>query len=136
MRYMMLVYSTEPPDGLSPAEAEQIRAGHWRVMEEATRKHVLVGAEPLAPTTSATTVRMQNGKALVTDGPFAETKEHLAGYYILECKDLDEAIQWAAKIPTECQGRPGSIEIRPMRWQSARPEVEPAASGSSAQVRY
>jgi hypothetical protein len=132
MRYMMLVYSTEGPDGLPPEEAERIRAGHAVVIGEATRKGVLIGAEPLAPTSTATTVRHENGKLLVTDGPFAETKEHLAGYYIIECENLDEAIEWAAKIPTECQGRAGSIEIRPMRWQTtgARQEAmgEPAAS--------
>src|SRR6516225_10352555 len=132
MRYMMLVYSNEGPDGLAPEEAERIRAGHRTVMEEATRRGVLIGAEPLAPTSTATTVRMQGGKVFVTDGPFAETKEHLAGYYIIECENLDEAIEWAARIPTECQGRSGCIEIRPMRWQSpgSRQEAmrEPAAS--------
>jgi hypothetical protein len=132
MRYMMLVYSTEDPDGMPPEEAERIRAGHAAVMGEATRKGVLIGAEPLAPTSTATTVRQENGKVLVTDGPFAETKEHLAGYYIIECENLDEAIEWAARIPTECQGRSGSIEIRPMRWQSSgsRQDAikEPAAS--------
>ena len=115
MRYMLLVYSSEPPDGLSPEEAAGIRAGHGRVMQEAGAKGVLIGAEPLAPTSTATTVRMHNGKAMVTDGPFAETKECLAGYYILECENLDEAIEWAAKIPTACQGGPGCIEIRPFR---------------------
>lgn len=115
MRYMMLVYSSEPPGGLKPEEAEQIRAGHWRVMDEASKKGVLRGAEPLAPTSTATTVRMQDGKALVTDGPFAETKEHLAGYYIIDCENLDQAIEWASKIPTACQGGEGCIEIRPFR---------------------
>lgn len=124
MRYMMLVYSTEGPDGLAPEEAERIMAGHRRVIEEATRKGVLAGAEPLAPTSTATTVRVQEGKTLVTDGPFAETKEHLAGYYIIECDNLDQAIDWAAKIPTVCQGREGCIEIRPMRWQSSRAAPE------------
>ncbi len=99
MRYMMLVYSTEGPDGLPPDEAARIMTGHQKVIEEATRKGVLAGAEPLAPTSTATTVRLQDGKALVTDGPFAETKEHLAGYYIMECDNLDEAIEWAAKNP-------------------------------------
>jgi len=117
MRYMMLVYSTEGPDGLPPEEAERIRSGHAKVMGDATRKGVLIGAEPLAPTSTSTTVRVQGGKVLVTDGPFAETKEHLAGYYIIECENLDEAIEWAAQIPTECQGNPGCIEIRPMRFQ-------------------
>ena len=79
MRYMMLIYSREAPDGPSPDEVDQIRAAHRKVMEEALGKGVLRGAEPLAPTTTATTVRVQDGKALVTDGPFAETKEQLAG---------------------------------------------------------
>jgi hypothetical protein len=127
MRYMMLVYSTEGPDGLSGEEAGRIMTGHRRVMEEATLKGVLQGAEPLAPTSTATTVRVQNGQTLVTDGPFAETKEHLAGYYIIDCGNLDEAIEWAAKIPTECQGRQGCIEIRPMRWQSSQDMAEAIA---------
>ncbi|MBZ5604887.1 MAG: YciI family protein [Acidobacteriia bacterium] len=114
MRYMLLVYSSQPPDGLGQSEAAEIVAGHWRVMNEAASKGILQGAEPLAPVTTATTVRMDGGKALVTDGPFAETKEHLAGYYILECENLDEAIEWAAKIPTRCSGGPGCIEIRPL----------------------
>jgi hypothetical protein len=130
MRYMMLVYSTEPPGGLKPEEAEQIRAGHWRVMDEASKKGVLRGAEPLAPTSTATTVRMQNGKALVTDGPFAETKEHLAGYYIIDCENLDEAIEWASKIPTVCYGGAGCIEIRPLRALTRG--ATPAAVGSHA----
>ena len=132
MRYMMLVYSTEGPDGLAAEEAARIMAGHRKVMEEANRKGVLVGAEPLAPTSTATTVRVQNGKALVIDGPFAETKEHLAGYYIIDCENLDEAIEWAAKIPTECQGRQGCIEIRPMRWQPSRAEPAKIAENSAA----
>jgi hypothetical protein len=88
--------------------------GHRSVIEEATRKGVLAGADPLAPTSTATTVRPEDGKVLVTDGPFAETKEQLAGYYVIECKNLDEAIEWAAKVPTACQGREGCIEIRPI----------------------
>jgi hypothetical protein len=114
MRYMMLVYSTEPAEGLSPADVQQIASGHRRVMQEASQKGVLEGAEPLASIATATTVRMEGGKALVTDGPFAETKEHLAGYYILHCENLDEAIEWAAKIPTACRGADGCIEIRPL----------------------
>jgi hypothetical protein len=114
MRYMLLVYSTEPPDGLSPEEAVEVRTGHAKVIEEAARKGVLRGAEPLAPIATATTVRVQQGRMLVTDGPFAETKEHLAGYYILDCENLDEAIEWAAKIPTRCRGGDGCIEIRPL----------------------
>jgi hypothetical protein len=131
MRYMLLVYSTEPPDGLNPEEAQRIRSGHLRVIEEAGRKGVLIGAEPLASTSSATTVRVQNGKAMVTDGPFAETKEHLAGYYIMECENLDDAIAWAAQIPTACHGGDGCIEIRPMRM-APRPEPIPVATHASS----
>ena len=114
MRYMMLVYTKEIPGGLSPEQEGPLRAAHRAVMEEAGRKGILEGAEPLAPTTTATTVRVQDGKPLITDGPFAETKEQLAGYYILDCKDLDEAIEWAARIPTACKGGEGCIEIRPL----------------------
>jgi hypothetical protein len=130
MRYMMLIYSTEAPGDLAPEEDARIHAGHRKVMEEATRKGVLIGAEPLAPASTATSVRMQDGKALVLDGPFAETKEQLAGYYIIECENLDEAIAWAAMIPTECQGNQGCIEIRPMRWQPARADAAAAPNAS------
>jgi hypothetical protein len=114
MRYMMLIYSRESPAGLAEEDGRQLRSAHRAVMREASEKGVFRGAEPLAPTTTATTVRMVGGKALVTDGPFAETKEALAGYYVLECENLDEAIDWAAKIPTACKGGEGCIEIRPM----------------------
>ena len=117
MRYMMLVYSSAGPEDLPPAEVQRIYDGHAAVIADAKKKGILFGAEPLAPIGTATTVRMQDGKALVIDGPFAETKEHLAGYYIMECGNLDEAIEWASRIPTACQGLKGCIEIRPMRWQ-------------------
>jgi len=114
MRYMMLIYSKETGEGMTPEEGRQLREDHRAVMEQAMAKGVLRGAEPLAPTTTATTVRIDGGKAMVTDGPFAETKEQLAGYYIIDCENLDEAIDWAARIPTGCKGRAGCIEIRPM----------------------
>src|ERR1700676_4680941 len=110
MRYMMLIYSKESPGGLSPEEREQIRTAHGKVMHEASQKGVLMGAEPLAPTGMATTVRVHNGRTLITDGPFAETKEQLPGYYILDCRNLDEAIEWAEKIPTGCKGGEGCVE--------------------------
>ena len=114
MRYMMLIYTKETEDGLTPEQAQQLTAAHRAVMRETARKGILQGAEPLGPTANATTVRLQNGKALITDGPFAETKEQLAGYYILDCANLDEAIDWAAKIPTACKGGNGCVEIRPL----------------------
>src|SRR5262249_10504248 len=115
-RYMLLIYTKEQAmANSSPEERETITNGHWAVMEETTRKGVFRGAEPLAPTSASTTIRVQDGKVLVTDGPFAETKEQLAGYYILDCQDLDEVIRYAEKIPTQCQGGTGCVEIRPMR---------------------
>jgi hypothetical protein len=124
MRYMLLIYATETESGLSREDAAKLMAGHAAAIEEATRKGVLQGAEPLSPTRTATTVRMQDGQALITDGPFAETKEQLAGYYILECADLDEAIEWATKIPSSCKGGEGCIEIRPLPGLPSRPEME------------
>jgi hypothetical protein len=114
MRYMMLVYTTERQQA-SPEEMQAVVAAHEAVMKETSRRGILLGADPLKPVSSATTVRMQNGRPIVTDGPFAETKEQLAGYYILECKDLDEALEWAAKIPTACGGASGCIEVRPIQ---------------------
>jgi len=114
MRYMMLIYTTET-EAASPEEMQAVSAAHWAVMDETTRRGILRGADPLEPTSTATTVRLQNGGVVVTDGPFAETKEQLAGYYILECKDLDEALEWAARIPSACGGAAGGVEVRPIR---------------------
>ncbi len=115
MRYMLLIYSTERAEAqMPPEEMQAIMEGHRAVMEGTTKAGILRGAEPLHPTSTATTVRIENGKPVTTDGPFAETKEQLGGYYILDCKDLDEAISWAAKIPTGCKGGTGCVEIRPI----------------------
>src|SRR5690349_10741173 len=113
MRYMLLIYSKE-----QETSAETLRVcaeTHATIMDETSRREILVGASPLEPTGTATTVRVRNGHPLVSDGPFAETKEQLAGYYILDCRDLDEAIEWASRIPTGCGGGCGCIEIRPFR---------------------
>src|SRR4029450_2492570 len=116
MRYMMLIYSTEVEMTTGVAdELQRIAAAHRDLMAEARRRGVLVSADPLQETSTATTVRRQGGKVLTLDGPFAETKEQLAGYYILECADLDEAISWASRMPTACFGGEGSVEIRPLR---------------------
>ena len=114
MRYMFLMYSRETPEGPSPEEVDFLLRAHGSLMAEARQKGVLLGVEGLKSSASATTVRAQDGRAIVLDGPFAETKEQLAGYYILECKDLDEAVEWAKKIPTSCKGASGCIEIRPV----------------------
>lgn len=113
MRYMMLIYTKET-DGAAPEEMQSVSAAHWAIMDETSRRGILRGTDPLEPTSMATTVRVQNGKVVVTDGPFAETKEQLAGYYILDCKDLDEALEWAARIPSSCGGAAGCVEVRPI----------------------
>ena len=114
MRYMLLIYTNEHAS-LTPDEAQRVMAGHRAAMAEATARGFLRGAEPLFPTSTATTVRQRDGKAVLTDGPFAETKEHLAGYYILECDNLDQALEIASKIPTACGGGQGCVEVRPIR---------------------
>ena len=115
MRYMMLMYSRETPEGPSPEEVESLIRTHGAVMADAQRQGVLLAVEGLKPTKTASTVRVPHGgHPLVLDGPFAETKEQLAGFYILECRDLDEAIAWAKRIPTSCKGERGCIEIRPV----------------------
>ena len=114
MRYMFLIYSKETADA-SPEQMQEVAMGHKAVMDEAGKRGVLRAGDPLKATSTATTVRMKSGGALITDGPFAETKEQLAGYYILDCRDLDEAIEWAKKIPTACHGGEGCVEIRPLR---------------------
>jgi hypothetical protein len=112
---MLLLYTNEDErDTVSSEEREKAKDAHWEVMDETRRRGILEGAEPLAPTSTATTIRHREVKVVITDGPFAETKEQLAGYYILDCKDLDEAIAWAEKIPIVCSGRHGCVEIRPL----------------------
>lgn len=121
MRYMMLIYTTENA-ARTREEIEAVVAGHQSVMTETARRGIFLGADPLEPTSTATTVRMDKGKAVVTDGPFAETKEQLAGYYILDCRDLDEALEWAARIPTACGGGSGCVEVRPIR-EIPKPQI-------------
>jgi hypothetical protein len=112
MKYMLLMYADETK---APQTAEEIQAAYpaWYALgQELEAAGVVVSNCGLSPIADATTVRIREGKTLTTDGPFAETHEQLAGYYLLECKDLDEAIGWAAKIPT---AKYGSIEVRP-QW--------------------
>jgi hypothetical protein len=120
MRYMMLIYTQEAQGAMSEEEIEDVKQRHRTVIEETAKAGIFRGAEPLQPTSTATTLRVQDGQVLATDGPFAETKEQLAGYYILDCKDLDEAIYWGSRIPTSCGGRKGSLEIRPIQEMSSR----------------
>jgi hypothetical protein len=113
MRYMMLIYTKEGDlSQMSPEAAQKIREAHAAVMRETRERGMLVAVNGLGRTNTATTVRLQAGQLLATDGPFAETKEQLAGYYVLDCVDLNEAIYWAGRIPSTCGGAQGSVEIR------------------------
>ncbi len=109
MRYMLLVYGNE-------AERGNVRDAECMTFAQSIMQsgHMKAG-DPLESVSTATTVRVRNGKTTVTDGPFAETKEQLGGYYIVEAKDLDEAIGIAARIPV---ARFGSVEVRPIRTLS------------------
>jgi hypothetical protein len=118
MQYLLLIYSNENPETKPSVEEFQASiAAHRALMDETERKGILLGVNPLKPSTTATTIRKTaDGKPLITDGPFAETKEQLAGYYLLECKDLDEAISFAQKIPLRCaSGAANAVEVRPVR---------------------
>jgi hypothetical protein len=106
MKYLCLVYLEEQKLHAVP-DRECLACG-----DGLRSSGVLIAAEPLHPVETATTVRIRNGKLSVTDGPFAETKEQLSGFYLIEARDLNEAIQVAAKIPP---AREGSIEVRPVR---------------------
>jgi len=112
MRYMLLIYGSEETySRMTQEERDAAMQAHNVFAQEALKRGILTGGAPLQPTSTATTIRVRNGKTLITDGPFAETKEQLAGNYVLDCKDLDEAIEMATKIPDALHG---SIEIRPI----------------------
>jgi hypothetical protein len=110
MDYMLLIYGcdrTERGDEARRAKLEAVNA----FTEECRARGVYRGSDPLQGTHTATTVRVRDGETLVTDGPFAETREQLAGYYLLECRDLDEALELAARCPMAAEG---SVEVRPI----------------------
>ena len=114
MRYLMLICGDESAmQAASPAEGEAMMGDYMKFGEEMTKRGVLQGGERLHATSDATTVQLRNGEVLTSDGPFAETKEQIGGYYVVDAKDLDEAIEIAAKIPG---ARTGSIEVRPI-WE-------------------
>jgi hypothetical protein len=114
MRYALLICTEETADAaLSPEEGAARMAEYAKFGEEMGARGVLQGGERLRPTGDATTVRVQDGEVVVSDGPFAETKEQIGGFYLVDCNDLDEAIEVAAKIPG---ARTGLIEVRPI-WE-------------------
>jgi hypothetical protein len=113
MKYLCLLYENEQAWAAAPRSDSDVMSADYAAFTDGYTKsgHVL-GGNALQPTHTATTIRVRDGKISTTDGPFAETREQLGGYYLLEAKDLNEAIQIAAKIPS---ARSGSIEVRPIR---------------------
>ena len=114
MRYLLTICTDETTiAALSPEESAATLAEYGAFSQEMAARGVLQGGERLRPTTDATTVRVRDGEVVTSDGPFAETKEQVGGYFVVDCKNLDDAIEVAAKIPT---ARTGSIEVRPI-WE-------------------
>jgi hypothetical protein len=112
MRYMFLIYTNEANDATAtPAELEQGMKDYDAFGKEAEKRGTMMAGDALQPTSTATTLRVRDGKTLTTDGPYTETKEQLGGFYILNCKDLNEALEMGGKIPG---AKHGFIEIRPI----------------------
>lgn len=124
MRYVLLICDDES-EVLSPADVAA-HPDHRAWIDEMVERDVLLGGERLRPVADATTVRVRDGEVLVSDGPFAETKELVAGFAIVECTDLDEALEVAAKHPYAATG---TIEVRPV-WE---PWVRPSGPASTRQ---
>jgi hypothetical protein len=112
MKYMLLMYANESAVPNTPKDQQAVAPSVWyALMEEMKAAGVLLSNNGLSPVANATTVRIRESKTLITDGPFAETHEQLGGWFLLECKDLDEALRWAEKIP---HAKYGSVEVRPL----------------------
>ena len=112
MKYMFLIYTEEGSESqVTPAEREAMMSEYFAFTKEVSAQGVLVAGDELKPTSTATTLRPRGNQLATTDGPFAETKEQLGGFYILECQDMAEAVGWATKIPG---AKHGSIEVRPI----------------------
>ncbi|MEX0673588.1 MAG: YciI family protein [Gaiellaceae bacterium] len=112
MQFMLLIYDDEQTwRGMSEEERNGVMGEYFAYTEQLREAGAYVAGDALQPIDTATTVRMRDGEQLLTDGPFAETKEQLGGYYLVDVGSIDEALQWAAKIPS---ARYGSIEVRPV----------------------
>jgi hypothetical protein len=109
MKYLLLIYMDEK--AMDQAEREQCYGDSTQLCHDLAAKGQFLGANPVHPVATATSVRVRNGKRLVTDGPFAETREQLGGYFLVDAKNLDEAIAVAARIPG---ARKGTVEVRPV----------------------
>jgi len=119
MKYMLLIYTDEA--AWTESEREHCYAESTELTHELNAKGQYLGASPLQPVATATSVRIRDGKRLVTDGPFAETHEQLGGFFMIEAKDLDEAIGIAARIPG---AKKGTVEVRPVFELSGLPEAK------------
>jgi hypothetical protein len=130
VKYLLTIYADESHyANATPEEIGQIFAAHGRFGEAATEAGVMRGGEGLQPTSTATTVRVRDGETMLTDGPFAETREQLGGFYMIECNDLDEAVRWAAQVP---EAQHGSIEVRPVMDYEAMETGGGSASSEEA----
>jgi hypothetical protein len=113
MQYLILIYGDEKAfANITPEEGQKIMAAYGQYTQEMAAAGVSLGGAALAPVATATTVRVRKGKTTTTDGPFAETKEQLGGYYLIKVANLDEALKWAAKCPAAVDG--GCVEVRPI----------------------
>jgi hypothetical protein len=113
MKYLVLIHLNETELGAMPAQqGSDLNKAHWDLNEELKAKGHFITAEALAPSATTKTLRVRNGKLSVVDGPFTEAKEMVAGFYFIEAKDIDEAVQIAARIPSSAIG---TLEVRPAR---------------------
>ena len=130
MKYLLTIYLDESRwTDASPEDVQQTMAAYGAFGEAAQKAGVLIGGEGLQPSSTATTVRVRDNETLTTDGPFAETREQLGGYYLLDCKDLDDAIGWASRIP---DARHGAVEVRPVMDYEAMRSGDTGAAASRA----
>jgi hypothetical protein len=121
MKYLCTIYGDETGwNDVTPEQMSEVMNAYFVFSEAAEKAGVLLGGEGLERSSAATTVRIRDGERVLSDGPFAETKEQLGGFYLLDCANLDEAIEWAAKIPGAATG---SVEVRPvMNYEGAGSE--------------
>lgn len=122
MKYMFLLYASKSLDELGADEARQLFEAWNSANSDMAEAGVLIDCGPLQPPSAATTVAVRDGQTLLTDGPAAEIKEHFGGFTLVECVDLDEALKWAARVPTASDGR---VEVRPV-VQVMAPAERPA----------
>ena len=111
MKYMFLLYANKPLPEPGTGEARQLLAAWNSATSQMAEAGVLIDCGPLQPPSASTTVSVRDGETLLTDGPAAEIKEHFGGFTLIECADLDEALTWAARVPTASDGR---VEVRPL----------------------